>query len=157
MASSPKKLALRSLFSMEPIDIILLQETLGEALLVSNSLHSICPRWIFTALDASGRSGGMAIEYNPHSIKSLATWGGKGFLGMDLYFAESGKELRILNVYAPCQGREALWYHLSKLFLTSVDNLILGGDLNFSIGYSESWGSAAQIDPLLEVMETLLD
>eukprot|EP00253_Pinus_taeda_P012560 PITA_12560 len=76
---------------------------------------------------------------------------------MDLYSTELGKELKVLNVYGPCQGREAFWQHLSKLSLTSVNNLILGWDLNFSIGYSESWGIAAQIDPLSEVMESLLD
>eukprot|EP00253_Pinus_taeda_P032143 PITA_32143 len=142
---------------MEPIDIILLQETLGEALLVSNTLQSICPGWIFITLDATRRSGALAIGYNPRSIKFPATWGGKGFLEMDLYSVELGMELRVLNVYGPYQGREAFWQHLSNLSLTSLNNLILGGDLNFSIGYSESWGSAAQIDPLSEVMETLLD
>lgn len=33
----------------------------------------------------------------------------------------------------------------------------MGGDINFSIGFSESWGSSAQIDPLSDTMENLLD
>lgn len=37
------------------------------------------------------------------------------------------------------------------------DNIILGGDLNFSLGLSESWGHHAQVDPLLVFFENLLD
>lgn len=36
-------------------------------------------------------------------------------------------------------------------------NLIIGGDLNFSLGFSESWGLQAQADPLAGYFEQLLD
>ena len=73
LASSPKKLALRRLFTAELVDLILIQETLGEAHHVSKILQAICPRWIFTALDAMGRFGGLAMGYNPRSIKPIST------------------------------------------------------------------------------------
>lgn len=38
-----------------------------------------------------------------------------------------------------------------------MDNLILGGDLNLSIGYLESWGDHAQIDPLSDLFENVLE
>lgn len=30
-------------------------------------------------------------------------------------------------------------------------NLVVGGDLNLSLGFSETWGPAAQVDPLAEI------
>lgn len=38
-----------------------------------------------------------------------------------------------------------------------MDNIILGGDLNFSIGHFESWGHWPQRDPLSEYFETTLE
>jgi len=49
MASASKKLALRRLFEIELIDIILLQETLGLADLITSSLNSISLGWIYLA------------------------------------------------------------------------------------------------------------
>lgn len=39
----------------------------------------------------------------------------------------------------------------------SSENLIIGGNLNFSIGYGESWGTNAQVDRLTKSMERLLE
>ena len=36
------------------------------------------------------------------------------------------------------------------------DYLIMGGDLNFSIGHSESWGHHAQQNPLSAYFENLM-
>lgn len=41
--------------------------------------------------------------------------------------------------------------------MTSVDQLIIGGDLNFSMGFGESWGSHAQIDPLSDFFKDILE
>jgi len=83
--------------------------------------------------------------------------GGAGFIGMDIYSSELGMEFRIINVYAPCLNRDEFWNHLLNLSLANSDNLILAGDLNFSIGHAESWGCNAQLDPLLDTMEQLLE
>eukprot|EP00253_Pinus_taeda_P032275 PITA_32275 len=41
--------------------------------------------------------------------------------------------------------------------LMNYDNIIIGGDLNFSLGHVESWGNGAQTDPLMEYFEHLMD
>lgn len=69
MASASKKLALQRIFEVELTDIILLQETLGQAENITHSLHAMAPRWNFIALDAVGTSGGLAIGYNPRTIR----------------------------------------------------------------------------------------
>ena len=157
MASASKKLALQRLFEVEPTDIILLQETLGLAEYITCSLQSLVPRWNFVALDALGRSRGLAIGYNPKSIRVDASWGGSGFMGIDFFSAELSKTLRIVNVYGPCQQREHFWHHLLNLSLLAPNHIIIGGDLNFSLGFSESWGSSAPVDAIRGHMKNLLD
>lgn len=85
MASPDKKLALKRLFASEHVDIILLQETLGSATTVSSLLDSWLPGWSFHSIDASGRSGGLSMGICNRSLKVLNVWGGRGFLGADIY------------------------------------------------------------------------
>lgn len=44
-----------------------------------------------------------------------------------------------------------------SLSIFTADNIIIGGDLNFSLGYSESWGSIAQVDSIIGYMIDLLE
>lgn len=104
-----------------------------------------------------GRSRGLALGYNPQTIKLSSAWGGKGLIGIEIFSSELGMDLRVINVYGPFQGREAFWNQLLNLSITSANDIILGGDLNFSISFSESWGSSAQSDPISDTIETLLD
>jgi len=73
LANTPKKLTLHKHFSTKPVDLILLQETLGEAQHTSRVLQSLCPGWEFIALDAMGCSGGLALGYNPRTINPKST------------------------------------------------------------------------------------
>jgi len=142
IANLPKKLALRRLFESEPVDIIFLQETLGEANQITHILGSLKPGWTFLSLDAVRRFGGLVLRFNPISIILKSTWGGQGFIGINFFSACLSIDLRVINVYEPCQGHEDYWNRLVNLSITSSENLIIGGDLNFSIGFSKSWGSS---------------
>eukprot|EP00253_Pinus_taeda_P027834 PITA_27834 len=53
--------------------------------------------------------------------------------------------------------RPTLWDHLLGSEVFQKDYLILGVDLNFSNGHSESWGHHAQLDPLSAYFENFLD
>lgn len=139
-ASPDKKLALRRLLRKEPIDLVLLQETLGTTTIITPLLGSMLPGSHFYALDVNGRSRGIALGYNPHSIKMMGAWGGIGFIGADIYSAELGSEIRVLNIYGPCHHRDIFWEMLLGTDIIQAYNLIIGGDLNFSLGFSESWG-----------------
>lgn len=130
---------------------------MGEADLTSRTLGSLKPGWIFQSLDVIGQSIGLALGYNPPTINLRASWGGVGFIGMDIFSSELGMDLRIINVYGPCHSKEAFWNRFLNLSITSLENLIIEGDLNFSIGYGESWGTNAQVDMLTKTMEMLLD
>jgi len=101
LASRSNKLALKRLLSCEPCDIIFLQETLGSFELIVRTLLTIMPGWHFQALDVAERSGGLALGINPQTIKVISAWGGQGFLGIDIFSVELGKNLCIMNIYAP--------------------------------------------------------
>lgn len=155
--STPKKLALKRIFEVESPDIILLQETLGPAESITHALSSLSARWNFLASDALGRSGGLVIGYNPKSIKLDSSWGGHGFMGAAIFSIDLGLTLRIINIYGPCHQRENFWSHLLDCNLMSLDRIILGGDMNFSLGFSESWGLMAQTDPITNFIKSLLE
>eukprot|EP00253_Pinus_taeda_P030204 PITA_30204 len=112
-ASNPKKLALKRLLTSSALDIIFLQETLYQAEPLTKLFNSWFPSWHFQAIDATGRSGGLAIGINNS--------------------------------------------HLLESEILSADNILLGGDLNFSLGFCESWGHHAQIDPLSDTLTSLLE
>lgn len=107
-------------------------------------------------MDARGRFRGIALGFNPRSIQINNLWGGEGFLGADIFSSHFGRESHLINVYGPCTTRLTFWEHLLSRSFTLVDNLILGGDLNFSLGHAESWGHLAQIDHLSEPLANLL-
>ena len=68
-ASSAKKLALRRLLLTSQMDFIFLQETLCPAETLIRTLTGWLPTWTFLALDASGRSGGLAIGVNNKMVE----------------------------------------------------------------------------------------
>ena len=150
LASQPKKLVLRELVKAYNPDVILMQETLGQGGEVKGSLSKIFPGWIFHALDANGRSGGVASRYKVGKFKEISSWGFKNSLAIELYSNEFCHPFLLLNVYGPCSDRERFW---NPFFMKSYlyhPNLIVWGDLNFSLGASESWGASARVDPLTE-------
>ena len=63
LASQPKKLAFRNLISQYNLDILMLQETLGKGEEIIELLSKLMPGWLFQALDADGRSGGLVTGY----------------------------------------------------------------------------------------------
>lgn len=126
LASPDKKLAFCRLLSIEQVDVIFLQETLGLTEPITHLLESILPIWNFNSLDVNGRSEGIVMGYNTRTIKMNNIWGGSGFIGVDLYTSDLGNELPIINVYVSCQNQAFFSEHLLRSNLLQADNLILG-------------------------------
>jgi hypothetical protein len=49
--------------------------------------------------------------------------------------------INLLNVYGPCSERLLFWDQLVEKGLLAAKNLILAGDLNFTTGADEVWGT----------------
>lgn len=151
-----KRLALKRLAHDSRCDILFLQETLCSSDNSARTLQTILPGWIFQGLDANGKSGGLAIGINPRTVKIISSWGGWGFIGMDIFMGKLELTLKVINIYAPNQNRMAFWLNLLENNLVT-NSTIIGGDLKFSLGMEESWGHHAQLDLISELMSTLLD
>ena len=65
-----------------------------------------------------------------------------------MWDAQIGKVVTILNVYGPYLNRADFWDSLLKMEIFDDRELVLGGDLNLSLGVSEVWGPKAYPDAL---------
>lgn len=145
------------LYGSKRINVLFLQETLGEGVSINTLLTSILPRWTFHTLDVRGRPRGCAIGFNNRTINIENIWGSEGVLGAGVTYIELDAPLHLINIYGPCHNRVGFWDKLTTSYFMDKDNIIIGGDLNLSLAHVESWGSRAQIDPMTEYFELLLD
>jgi len=106
LASLDKKLALQRLCKSERLDVIFLQETLGDENLINIVLKKFLLDWDFLFLDVRGRSGGFIMGLNNRSIRLENAWDGEGFFGADITSSDIDTPLRIINIYGPCHDRE---------------------------------------------------
>eukprot|EP00253_Pinus_taeda_P008342 PITA_08342 len=119
-------------------------------------ISALLPGWKFSAVDSSGHSGGLAIGYKEGRIKVINQWGTKHVMGLEFISPDLALPISIVNIYGPCQGRGILWNNLMAKSLMKSSLLIVGGDLNFSIGRVEAWGQSAREDPLSDFFLNLL-
>eukprot|EP00253_Pinus_taeda_P019311 PITA_19311 len=103
-----------------------------------------------------GHSGGLAIGVREGRMQIINHWGMAQVLDMEIHSPELGFPLLIINIYGPCQGRESFWNDLLSKSLLKDRSLILGGDLNFSLGNAEAWGPSAREDPLSDFFSNSL-
>lgn len=69
LASPQKKSSIKRMIALIDPQIILLQETMGLSDKVKAALESWLPGWAFEAVDAVGRSGGLAIGWVANQIR----------------------------------------------------------------------------------------
>jgi exonuclease III len=146
LASPQKKSALKQSVTLHQPDVVLFQETLIDEVMATKILTSLLSGWFFLGLDARGRSSGLVIGWRSRSIKLLNSWAFDSCLGGDFLVEGIGKEIRIINVYGPHTDQNSFWETLLGKYLLKNDFIILGGDLNFSLGEAESWGPSSHPD-----------
>lgn len=99
-------------------------------------------------MGSTGRSGRLAIGWNNRSIQVINSWGFESGIGITTLSSELEDLLNIVNIYGPCQNRGPYWDKIFTKSFLKDQQVILGGDLNFSLGFSEVWGTHARADPL---------
>ena len=85
LESPSKSLSLQRLLELLQPDIVILQETLGEASLIISLLEELLKGWSLFSLDSLGCSGGLAMGWNSKSIKIENSWGFKLHQGMFVF------------------------------------------------------------------------
>ena len=61
LASKPKKLAICRLVANQFVDVLFIQETMGDGVLFVSTLELLFPGWTFCSVDAKGKSGGLLV------------------------------------------------------------------------------------------------
>lgn len=150
LVSTFKKSSLKRLVLKTKSKVIFFQETMGSSDVIKGVLLSLFPGWDFVVLDAQGRSGGVVTGWRLASCRLLNSWGSELCIGTDVYFHELSAEFRLFNVYGPYLNREVFWDKFFSSSLIKHDMVIVGGDLNFSLGSAESLGPRASPDPLTD-------
>ena len=103
-------------------------------------LSKVVGSWHMSVVDATGLSGGLLSAWNPQKAifdvyKSVAsiTLRGRYLNGVQV--------INILNCYGPYHDRIPFWNHIHAGGILKQTGLIIGGDLNFTLSGSETWGS----------------
>eukprot|EP00253_Pinus_taeda_P023384 PITA_23384 len=109
--------------------------------------------WRFSAMDSIGHSGGLTIGYKEGRVRILNQWGLERAMGAEILSIDFDVRLTIINIYGPCQGRMEFWNDLLSNDIMGRSNMVLGGDMNFSLRRAETWGPAAREDQLAEFFE----
>ena len=91
LASPLKKSSLRRLVELNQPDVILLQETLGCSEEVVRGLETLLSGWKFVAVDAKGRSGGLASGWKVQSCRCDCSWGIYSGVGLAVWDSELEK------------------------------------------------------------------
>jgi exonuclease III len=108
LANPSKKSSLRRLVEQSSPDVILLQETLGDSVSVVKTLETLLPGWMFAAVDARGRSGGLATGWKKRKCKLENVWGFISGIGLTIYSIDLGHNLTVINIYGPHQDRQII-------------------------------------------------
>ena len=144
------------MLSIHKPDVVLLQETLGSEADVTTLLSSISPLYTFIAQSARGHFGGLAIGWNQSTIRCSNSWGAPSGLGVQISWAEANLNLNIVNIYGPYNNRVEFWDSFKNSDISRKENLIIGGDLNFTLGANKIWGPKVRTDPLALFFSNLL-
>ena len=148
LASKPKKLAVCRLVEDKHIDVLFLQESMGNGALFVDELESMMSGWTVLSVDARGKSGGLLLGWRSKFFHLLNAWGVGSGLCASLFSIEHNLDLCFANIYGPYNDREFFWKNLMDMECLICQKLILGGDLKFSMGLSEIWGTRARLDSL---------
>ena len=110
-------------------------------------MSSISSSFTFLAQSAKRHLGGLAIVWNPIMLCCQNSWGASFGIGLEIFEVEENLHLNLINIYGPCNGQVAFWESIQASQFLKKENVIIRGDLNFTIGTHEIWGPNARVDP----------
>ena len=127
-----KQKSLGRLFSDLRPNMILIQETMccySQSLYLFSKLK---PGWEFCASDASDLSGRLLAGWDCHLVCWKDFYSLVGIL-LKANFKGLAETFTIINCYGPYTQRTSYWNNLVTGGLLGLPNLLLAGDLNFTL------------------------
>jgi len=113
------------------------------------------PSWYISAVEANSLSGGLAVLWDLVWIKAKTYSCVTGIL-ISAQIRGHNFPINILNVYAPYRNRASFWEKLFVSEVLDIENLLIAGDLNFTLNMDEIWGLNKRKDPLAEKLKNEL-
>ena len=98
----------------------------------------------------------MEICWNQSTLHCTNFWGAPFGMGIHIFWAKENLTLNILNIYGLYNSRVTFWDSLQTSHLLRCENLVIGGNMNFTLGVHELWGPRARVDPLASFFSNLL-
>jgi hypothetical protein len=91
----------------------------------------LLPNCYFYGVDSIGLYGGLLTAWHPRKDDCYNFLTPAGIL-LDGVVKDLNKRLKVLNCYGPYAEREVFWENIKRDGLLKEQNLILGGDLDFT-------------------------
>ena len=105
LASKPKILAVCRLVEDQHIDVLFLQESMGNGNLFVNELESMLSGWTFLSMDARGKSRGLLLGWRSRFFHLLNAWGVGSGPCVSLFSIELNMDVCFANIYGPYNDR----------------------------------------------------
>ena len=87
------------------IDVLFLQEIMGDGLSLAGELELLLSGRIFISLDAKGKSGGLLLGWRIRHFHLLSAWAVDSGLFASLYSIEMKEVFCFMNIYGPYLDR----------------------------------------------------
>jgi hypothetical protein len=98
-------------------------------------------------MDFDGISGGLLTTWIPHLKSNSSSFLPSDIL-IELEFPDMSFSFRVINLYDRYSEKKYFWEGLFESQILSSSNIILGGDLNFTLSLHEFWGAHPHRDPM---------
>jgi endonuclease/exonuclease/phosphatase family metal-dependent hydrolase len=155
VGGSSKYLALKRLLDLVKPDVLLIQETMVGVAKARDLFVKLLTTLVFLWSGLHRSLCGMLSAWNPRKADFSAYLIPAGIL-LEGRVKDLDRNLKVINCYGPYSDREVFWEAIKNEGIFKDQNLILGGDLNFTTSFREVWGEHARVDPLQPYFSKLL-
>jgi hypothetical protein len=147
VGGAPKFLPLKRLVKSCSPNVIMIQETMCFGSKAVETFSPWLKDWSFSSVNSVGLSGGLLTTWNPH-LKVPSTSSLNSSIVVDLEDRILVDSFHLINIYNPYSKKRPYWEVLASPGILSASNIILGGDLNFTLSIREVWGAHPRRNPL---------
>jgi hypothetical protein len=140
VGGSSKFLALKKFLELTKSDVLLIQETMVGVEKTRELFVKLLPHWYFCGVDSIRLSGGIFSAWNPRKADFSAYLIPVGIM-LDGHVKDLDRSMKLIKCYGSYSDREVFWEAIKREGLFKEQNLILGGDINFTTSIREVWGA----------------
>jgi len=107
----------------------------------------LLPTWHFCGVDSIGLLRNLLSTWNLYKADFDVFLMPAGIL-LEGVIKDTNLKVKMINCYGLYADKVVFWDELKRTGILDEENLILGGDLNFTVSSREVWGDVARMDPL---------